>query len=55
MEDQRAEIAAILARRKTSARALILDLLDGFDAAAYLRAAGLSDDELAHVRKRLVS
>jgi protein-tyrosine phosphatase len=54
MEDQRAEIAAILARRETSARALILDLLDGFDATAYLRAAGLTDDELARVRRRLV-
>jgi protein-tyrosine phosphatase len=55
MEDQRPEVGAILARRRTTARALVLDLLESFDAAAYLRAAGLADDELARIRTRLVS
>jgi protein-tyrosine phosphatase len=52
-EDQRPEIEAILARRQTSARELILDLLDGFDTRTYLRRAGLTDDELAALRARL--
>ena len=52
-DDQRPEIEAILARRRTSARELILDLLDGFDTRTYLRRAGLTDDELAALRARL--
>lgn len=53
-EDQRPIIGAILARRQTSARQLLLALLATFDAAAYLRAAGLRDAELAALRARLL-
>jgi hypothetical protein len=44
----------LLARRHTTTRAVILATLDSFDADAYLRAAGLGDDDLAAIRARLV-
>ena len=53
--DQRPLIEEILANRNTSARRLLLTLLDRLDADAYLRAAGLTDDDLAAVRNRLVA
>jgi protein-tyrosine phosphatase len=53
-EDQRAEIARILTDRGTSARELLLDIVAGLDAHAYLRGAGLSEAELDGLRKRLV-
>jgi protein tyrosine/serine phosphatase len=53
-DDQGAIIADILKRKHTTARALLVDLLAAFDAGAYLRAAGLSDDDLAAVRARLL-
>jgi protein-tyrosine phosphatase len=49
---RRAEEA--LARWNTSARATLLATLSAIDAAAYLRAAGLREDELAAVRTRLL-
>jgi hypothetical protein len=52
--DQALEIEAILQRRQTSARALLLELLESLDAAAYLRAAGLPEDDVAAVRGRLL-
>jgi len=51
--DQSLEIEAILARKRTSARAVLLDLLGSLDAAAYLRDAGLHEDDLAAARARL--
>ena len=48
-------IAEILRRKNTSARELILDLLASFDVEAYLRSAGLGDDDLAAVRARLLA
>ena len=53
-EDQRPEIEAILARRQTTARALLLELLTSLDAEASLRSAGLGDGEIAAVRARLL-
>ena len=53
-EDQRREIAGILARYGTSARALIVDLLASLDVAEYLRTAGLEEGDLAALRARLV-
>lgn len=55
MEDQRPEIQEALASRNTSARALLLQLLTTLDADAYLRAAGLSDDDLAGARALLLA
>jgi protein tyrosine/serine phosphatase len=52
--DQGAELAEFLAREGTSARELILSVLDGFDAERYLHAAGLGSAEISHVRTRLL-
>jgi protein-tyrosine phosphatase len=52
--DQGPELAAFLAREGTSARELILSTLDSLDAESYVRSAGVSDEELAAVRARLV-
>jgi protein-tyrosine phosphatase len=52
--DQAPELAAYLAREGTSARDLILSLLDSFDAESYLRAAGLEGVEISRVRARLL-
>ena len=43
-----------LARRNTSARAVILATLASIDVEASLRTGGLSDEELAAVRARLL-
>jgi protein-tyrosine phosphatase len=51
--DEGDQIDAILARRKTSARALILDVLASLDVASYLRAGGVGEADLAAVRARL--
>lgn len=45
-------IERILAEKGTTARAAILATLDGFDARAYLLAAGVSADDLAALRAR---
>jgi protein-tyrosine phosphatase len=47
-------IAARLARRGTSARALLLDLLAWLDADSYLRGAGLTAEDLSAVRGKLL-
>jgi protein tyrosine/serine phosphatase len=52
--DQGPELAEFLAREGTSARELILSLLESFDAESYLRAAGLGRAEIAAVRTRLL-
>jgi protein-tyrosine phosphatase len=52
--DESREIEAILARKKTSARALVLELLSSLDADACLRTAGLPDADVAAIRTRLV-
>jgi protein-tyrosine phosphatase len=46
--------AELYAERGTTAEATVGDLLAGFDAASYLLDAGLSPDDLAVVRARLV-
>ncbi|RCG29510.1 hypothetical protein DQ384_21000 [Sphaerisporangium album] len=51
---QTQEIDDILARKHTTARAAVLATLDGFDAEAYLRAAGLTADDLGTFRSRLL-
>jgi protein-tyrosine phosphatase len=53
-EDQGPQIEAILRRKKTSARAAILALLESFEIATYLGSAGLEEDDLKAVRSRLV-
>jgi protein-tyrosine phosphatase len=53
-EDQGPQIEAILRRKKTSARAAILSLLESLEIATYLGSAGLEEDDLEAVRSRLV-
>jgi protein-tyrosine phosphatase len=53
-ENQVPAIEAILRRSGTTARALILDLLESLDAEAYLRRAGLAPEDLDAVRARLL-
>jgi Tyrosine phosphatase family len=43
-----------LARRNTTARAVLLATLEAVDVEAYLRAGGLRDDQVAAVRARLL-
>lgn len=52
---QEPSIQAALADRGTTVREVILATLDGFDAEAYLLAAGVSPVSLAAIRARLVS
>jgi protein-tyrosine phosphatase len=53
-EDQGPLIEAILKSKKTSARAELLAILEAIDVVAYLRSAGLRDDDLQAVRTRLL-
>ena len=53
-EDQGLEIEALLKRAGTTARALLLDILLSLNVDAYLRSAGLTEDDLGAVRTRLV-
>jgi protein-tyrosine phosphatase len=53
-DDPRQRINELLARQNTSIRASILASLDSLDAEAYLRDAGLTDQDLAAVRARLL-
>ena len=52
--DQGLEIAEILRRKNTTARALLLDILAKLDVHAYLRSAGLSANDLAAIQARLL-
>jgi protein-tyrosine phosphatase len=52
--DQGPLIDEILRRRKTTARALILELLASLDVDAYLRSGGASEQDLASIRARLI-
>ena len=52
--DQGPELAEFLAQQRTSARQLILSLLESFDTEEYLRSAGLGSAEIAEVRTRLL-
>jgi protein-tyrosine phosphatase len=54
VEDQGVRIRQVLDRRGTTAREVLLATLAELDVAAYLRSAGVRDDELASVRARLV-
>jgi protein-tyrosine phosphatase len=49
-----AEVAAILERRRTSAAELLCELLEWLDTVGYLSRAGLRENELEAVRRRLV-
>ena len=51
-EDDGPQIAALMAAHGTTVRDAILGTLDGFDAHAYLIAAGVSDVDLAALRAR---
>jgi protein-tyrosine phosphatase len=52
--DSTAGIEAELRRRGTTARAALLDALDGLDPVARLRAAGLPDTDILALRSRLL-
>ncbi|MFI6504026.1 tyrosine-protein phosphatase [Nonomuraea typhae] len=52
--DQSARIRDILTRKNTTARAAMLDALDGLDAEDRLRAAGLTGHDVQAVRDRLL-
>lgn len=54
-EDQGPMIEKILADKGTTAREALLATLDGFDAEAYLLAAGVSSDDLVAIRSRLLA
>jgi protein-tyrosine phosphatase len=54
-EDEGHVLAQVLASKGTTARQAILATLDGLDVEAYLLDAGLSRDDLAAVRTRLLS
>jgi len=53
-EDEDLRAQEQLREASTTARAEILSILEGFDAAAYLRAGGLREDQLAAIRNRLL-
>ncbi len=55
VEDQVPRIEGYLARRNTTARATLLEILSGLDVEAYLRSAGTTPEDLAAVRRRLVA
>jgi len=52
--DQGPIIHEILTRKETSARTLLLDILESLDVDAYMRAGGLGSDDLAAIRARLL-
>jgi protein-tyrosine phosphatase len=52
--EQEPELAAYLRDEGTSAGEVIVTMLAGFDAEAYLRRAGLADADLASLRSRLL-
>jgi protein-tyrosine phosphatase len=52
--DQRRSAREALARRNTTARAVLLATLEAVDVQAHLRAGGLRDDHVAAVRARLL-
>ncbi|MEV4470194.1 tyrosine-protein phosphatase [Nonomuraea sp. NPDC049504] len=52
--DQTDEIRRILARKGTTAREALLGVLDGLEVEKQLRAAGLTDVDVAELRARLV-
>lgn len=54
VEDQGPLIEAILQRKQTSARALLLAIVDSLDVVDYLRAAGLADATIASIHTRLL-
>ena len=54
-EDDGPVLDAFLAERGTTGEALVLDLLAGVDLAALLRAGGLTDEDLAALRARLLA
>jgi len=53
--DPEAELEAFLAERGTTARELIIETVRGFDVRASLRDGGLTDDQIAALRGRLVA
>ncbi|MFI6446388.1 tyrosine-protein phosphatase [Kitasatospora sp. NPDC050543] len=53
LSERPSEIEAVLARAGTTAEQALYAALEGFDPARYLRAAGLTEGELAAVRSRL--
>lgn len=52
--DQQVHVDAVLAEHGTSAREVLLDLLDGFDAEAYLLSGGTAAGDVDALRRRLV-
>ncbi|MFG3440012.1 tyrosine-protein phosphatase [Nonomuraea sp. NPDC047897] len=54
MDDQTEAIRDILARKNTTARAALIDTLDGLDVESHLRAAGLGESDISALRGRLI-
>ena len=52
--DEQPHVEAVLAEHGTTARQVLLEALDGFDAEAYLLEAGVSEQDVATLRRRLV-
>ena len=52
--DEQPHVEAVLARRGTTAREVLMKALDGFDAETYLLDAGVGGQDLAALRRRLV-
>ena len=52
--DEQPHVEAVLADHGTTGRGALLAVLDGFDAEAYLRGAGVGADDVAALRRRLV-
>jgi len=53
-DDQTLQIQEFLRRKNTTARAAMLATLEGIDIADHLRSAGLTDDDLAALRARML-
>lgn len=53
-DDQGPLLRAFLKERGTTAEALIVELLSGLDVEAYLRGAGVTDEQLTRLRGRLL-
>lgn len=52
--DEQPHVEALLAERGTTVREAVLDALDGFDVESYLLDAGVSREDIATLRRRLV-
>lgn len=52
--DEQPHVDAVLAEHGTTGREVLLEALDGFDVESYLRGAGVDEQDVATLRRRLV-